>query len=192
MPDAFPLLIGAVLANYLVLTQFLGVRPLFRADARPSEAWVLTVTIAIVVTLPAVTNHLLEMFVLIPLDLEYLRFVAFFFVVVVLAQGTTVAIRAIYPAAHHALGMHLPLITINCGVLALALLVSEPQLTLIATILHALGAAFGFTLAIVMFAALSERLDAARIPAPFRGAPIQLVIVGVISLAFTGFKGIGG
>lgn len=192
MPDAFPLLIGAVLANHFVLTQFLGLRPLFRANARPSEARVITVAIAIVVTLSTVTNRLLEMFVLIPLDLDYLRFVAFFFVVVVLTQGTTVAIRAIYPAAHHALGMQLPLITINCAVLVLALLVSEPQLTLFVTILHALGAAFGFTLAIVMFAALSERLDEARIPAPFRGAPVQLVIVGVISLAFTGFKGIGG
>jgi Na+-translocating ferredoxin:NAD+ oxidoreductase subunit A len=192
MPDAFPLLIGAVLANHFVLTQFLGVRPLFRADARPSDAWVLTLATTFVVTVSAIANHLLEQFVLRPFDLEYLRFVAFVFVIAVLAQGTVVAIRAIYPAAHHTLGPQLPLITINCAVLALALLASEPQLTLLSTILHALGATFGFTLAIVMFAALSERLDEARVPAPFRGAPIQLVIIGVISLAFTGFKGIGG
>lgn len=192
MPDAFPLLIGAVLANYFVLTQFLGKRPLFAADTRPSSAWVLALATAFVVTLSALVNHLLEQFVLMPLDLEYLRFVAFIFVIAALAQGTTLAIRAIYPAAHRTLGLQLPLTTINCAVLALALLVSEPQLSLFATILHALGAAFGFTLAIVMFAVLCERLDEARVPAPFRGAPVQLVIAGVISLAFTGFKGIGG
>ena len=192
MPDAFPLLIGAVLTNYFVLTQFLGVRPLFARDTQPSNAWVLALATAFVVTLSAVVNHLFEQFVLMPLDLEYLRFVAFIFVIAALAQGTTVAIRAIYPAAHHTLGPQLPLITINCAVLALALLVSEPQLSLLVTILHALGAALGFTLAIVIFATLCERLDEARVPVPFRGAPVQLVIAGVISLAFTGFKGIGG
>lgn len=192
MPDAFPLLIGAVLANYLVLTQFLGVRPLFRADTRPSDAWVLALATAFGVTVSAVANHLLEQFVLKPLDLEYLRFVACIFVIAVLAQGAAVAIRAIYPAAHHSLGLQLPLITINCAVLAMALLVTEPQLSLFAALLHALGAALGFTLAIVMFATLCERLDGARVPVPFRGAPIQLMVAGVISLAFAGFKGVGG
>ncbi len=183
MPDAFPLLIGAVLANYFVLTKFLGVRPLFGADTRPSSAWVLALATAFVVTLSAVVNRLLEQFVLMPLDLEYLRFVAFIFVIAALAQGTTVAIHAIYPAAHGALGPQLPLITINCAVLAMASLLAGSHSSLFATILHALGAALGFTLAIVMFAVLCE---------PFRGAPVQLVMAGVLSLAFTGFKGIGG
>jgi len=192
MPDAFPLLIGAVLANYFVLTQFLGVRPLFRADARPNDAWVLALTTVFVVTVSGIANHLLELFVLMPLDLEYLRLVACIFVIAVLAQGTAVAIRAIYPAAHHRLGLQLPLTTINCAVLAMALLVAEPPLSLFKTTLHALGAALGFTLAIVMFATLCERLDEARVPVPFRGAPIQLMVAGVISLAFAGFKGVGG
>lgn len=190
MPDAFPLLIGAVLANYFVLSQFLGVRPTFRADVRPSDAWVLALATAFVATVSAVANHLLAQFVLKPLDLEYLRFVACIFVIAALAQGAVVAIRAIYPAAHHRLGLQLPLITINCAVLAMALLVAESSL--FTTTLHALGAALGFTLVIVMFATLCERLDEARVPVPFRGAPIQLLVAGVISLAFAGFKGVGG
>lgn len=192
MPDAFPLLIGVVITNYLALTRFLGARPLLRVDTRPSHAWVLVLTTALVVTVSAVANHLLERFVLRPLDLGYLRFVASIFMIAVVAQSTADAIRAIYPAAHHALGIQLTLITMNCAVLAMAMLASEPQLGLAATILRGLGAALAFALSIVMFATLCERLDAARVPAPFRGAPIQLMVAGVISLAFTGFKGIGG
>ncbi len=104
----------------------------------------------------------------------------------------TFAIRAIDPVLHQVLGIYLPLITTNCAVLGVALLASSRHLSLFATILYALGAAFGFTLVITMFAALRERLDEARIPAPFRGAPIQLVTAGLMSLAFMGFKGIGG
>ena len=192
MVDAFPLLIGAVLANNFVLTQFLGVCPLFGADGRLDNAWALALATAFVLTLSAAVNHLIEQFVLVPLDLEYLRLVAFMVVIAALVQGVTFAIRAIDPVLHQVLGIYLPLITTNCAVLGVALLASSRHLSLFATILYALGAAFGFTLVITMFAALRERLDEARIPAPFRGAPIQLVTAGLMSLAFMGFKGIGG
>ena len=191
MVDAFPLLIGAVLANNFVLTQMLGVCPLF-ADGRLDNAWALALATAFVLTLSAAASHLIEHFVLAPLDLEYLRLVAFIVVIAALVQAVTYAIRAIDPVLHQVLGIYLPLVTTNCAVLGVALLASSRHLSLFATIAYALGAAFGFTLVITMFAALRERLDETRIPGPFRGAPIQLMSAGIMSLAFMGFKGIGG
>ena len=191
MVDAFPLLIGAVLANNFVLTQLLGVCPLF-AGNRLDNAWALALATAFVLTLSAAASHLIEHFVLAPLDLEYLRLVAFIVIIAALVQAVAYAIRAIDPVLHQVLGIYLPLVTTNCAVLGVALLASNRHLSLFATIAYALGAAFGFTLVITMFAALRERLDEARIPAPFRGAPIQLMTAGLMSLAFMGFKGIGG
>ena len=191
MVDAFPLLIGAVLANNFVLTQLLGVCPLF-AGNRLDNAWALALATAFVLTLSAAASHLIEHFVLAPLDLEYLRLVAFIVIIAALVQAVAYAIRAIDPVLHQVLGIYLPLVTTNCAVLGVALLASNRHLSLFATIAYALGAAFGFTLVITMFAALRERLDEARIPAPFRGAPIQLMMAGLMSLAFMGFKGIGG
>jgi len=191
MVDAFPLLIGAVLANNFVLTQLLGVCPLF-AGNRLDNAWALALATAFVLTLSAAASHLIEHFVLAPLDLEYLRLVAFIVIIAALVQAVAYVIRAIDPVLHQVLGIYLPLVTTNCAVLGVALLASNRHLSLFATIAYALGAAFGFTLVITMFAALRERLDEARIPAPFRGAPIQLMTAGLMSLAFMGFKGIGG
>ena len=191
MVDAFPLLIGAVLANNFVLTQLLGVCPLF-AGNRLDNAWALALATAFVLTLSAAASHLIEHFVLAPLDLEYLRLVAFIVIIAALVQAVAYTIRAIDPVLHQGLGIYLPLVTTNCAVLGVALLASNRHLSLFATIAYALGAAFGFTLVITMFAALRERLDEARIPAPFRGAPIQLMTAGLMSLAFMGFKGIGG
>ncbi len=191
MVDAFPLLIGAVLANNFVLTQMLGVCPLF-TGGRLDNAWALALATAFVLTLSAAASHLIEQFVLAPLELEYLRLIAFIVVIAALVQAVTYAIRAIDPVLHQVLGIYLPLITTNCAVLGVALLASSRHLSLFETIAYALGAAFGFTLVITMFAALRERLDETRIPGPFRGAPIQLMSAGLMSLAFMGFKGIGG
>ena len=192
MEDAFPLLIGAVLANNFVLTQFLGVCPLFGVGGRLDNAWALALATAFVLTLSAAASHLIERFVLVPFDLEYLRLVAFIVVIAALVQFMTLVIRTIDPVLHQVLGIYLPLITTNCAVLGVALLASNQHLSLFGTLLYSLGAAFGFTLVIVMFAALRERLDETRIPAPFRGAPIHLITAGLMSLAFMGFKGIGG
>ncbi len=191
MVDAFPLLIGAVLANNFVLTQLLGVCPLFGVDGRLDNAWALALATAFVLTLSAVASHLIEQFVLVPLDLEYLRLVAFIVVIAALVQAVEFAIRAIDPLLHQVLGIYLPLMTTNCAVLGVALLASNRHLGLFATVLYGLGAAFGFTLVITMFAALRSRLDETRIPVPFRGAPIQLITAGLMSLAFMGFAGIG-
>ena len=109
----------------------------------------------------------------------------FIAVIAALVQAVTFAIRAIDPVLHQVLGIYLPLITTNCAVLGVALLASDQHLSLFATILYALGAAFGFTLVITMFAALRERLDEIRVPTPFRGAPIQLVTAGLMSLDVT-------
>ncbi len=128
MVDAFPLLIGAVLANNFVLTQFLGVCPLFGAGGRLDNAWALALATAFVLTLSAAASYLIEHFVLVPLDLEYLRLVAFIVLIAGLVQGVTFAIRAIDPVLHQVLGIYLPLITTNCAVLGVALLASEPAL----------------------------------------------------------------
>ena len=188
MVDALPLLIAAVLANNFVLTQLLGVCPLFGPDDRLDNARTLALATAFVLTLSAVASHLIEQFVLAPLNLEYLRLVAFVVVIAALVQIVEFAIRAIDPLQHRVLGVYLALTTTNCAVLGVWLLVPND---LFATVLYGLGAALGFTLVITMFAALRARLDETRIPAPLRGAPIQLITAGLMSLAFMGFAGIG-
>jgi electron transport complex protein RnfA len=192
MGDTFPLLIGAVFANNFVLTQFLGVCPLFGVGGRLDNAWALGLATAFVMTLSAIASQLIDRFLLVPFDLEYLRLVAFVVVIAALVQFTDMVIRASDPLLHQVLGIYLPLITTNCAVLGVALLAAKQHLSLFATIVYAFGAAAGFTLVVAMFAALRARLDESKVPAPFRGVPIALISAGLMSLAFMGFRGIGG
>ncbi len=157
---------------------------------RITNALGLGVATTFVLTLAATLSHLLHTFVLIPLNAEFLRIIGFIFIIAVVVQFTELVMRRHSPLLHQVLGLYLPLITTNCAVLAVALLATQHKNTLFSAMWQGFGAAVGFTLVLVLFAALRERLDRADIPKPFQGAAIAFITAGIFSLAFMGFAGV--
>jgi electron transport complex protein RnfA len=191
MLDLGLIFVAAVLVNNFVLTQFLGLCPFVGVTGRLDNALAMGAATAFVLTLSAAVTHLLEHLVLIPLGLEYLRVLTFIVIIASLVQLTQVTIRAISPLLHQVLGIYLPLITTNCAVLGVALLSLGQGFDFVDTLIYAFGASIGFTLVMVVFAAMREQLVEAQLPVAFRGAPIVLLSAGLLSLAFMGFRGFG-
>lgn len=191
MLDLGLIFVAAVLVNNFVLTQFLGLCPFVGVTGRLDNALAMGAATAFVLTLSAAVTHLLEHLVLVPLDLEYLRVLTFIVIIASLVQLTQVTVRAISPLLHQVLGIYLPLITTNCAVLGVALLSLGQGFDFVDTLVYAFGASVGFTLVMVVFAAMREQLVEAQLPVAFRGAPIVLLSAGLLSLAFMGFRGIG-
>jgi len=183
------ILIGALLVNNFVLVQFLGLCPFMGVTGRYPPALAMGLATAFVLTLSAALSHILFHAVLEPLDLAFLRILVFVTVIAGVVQFTERLLRATSPLLHEVLGIYLPLITSNCAVLAVALLAVGQSLTFVGTVVYGLGAAGGFVLVMVLFAALRERMDHAAVPQAFRGAPIALVTAGILSLGFMGFTG---
>ena len=183
-------LVSAVFVNNFVLVQFLGLCPFMGVSNRVTNALGLGVATTFVLTLAAALSHLLQTYILGPLDLEYLRIIGFIFIIAVVVQFTELVMRRHSPLLHQVLGLYLPLITTNCAVLAVALLATQQSTTFLFALLQGLGAAIGFTLVLVLFAAMRERLERADIPKPFQGAAIAFITAGIMSLAFMGFAGV--
>jgi electron transport complex protein RnfA len=144
-----------------------------------------------VMTLSAVLSYLVNRYILVPLDAEYLRTISFILVIAVIVQFTEMVVHKTSPLLYQLLGIFLPLITTNCAVLGLALLNVQQEHSFVTATLYGFGAALGFSLVLILFAAMRERLDAADVPVPFRGAAIALITAGLMSLAFMGFAGLG-
>ena len=184
------ILIGALLVNNFVLAQFLGLCPFIGASGQYDTAAAMGLATTFVLTLSAAASWLLFHLVLVPLELEFLRIIAFIIVIAAAVQLTEHYLKSTSPLLYEVLGIYLPLITSNCAVLGVALLALQQQLSFTETLVYATGAALGFTLVMVLFAAIRERLADAEVPAAFRGAPITLVTAGILSLAFMGFAGL--
>jgi len=191
MVDSLLLLVSAVLVNNFVLVQFLGLCPFVGVSRRLDDAIAMGLATALVMTLAAAICHVLDRFVLEPYGLEAFSIIVFIFVVASLVQGVELMIRVVSPLLHQVLGIYLPLITTNCAVLGLVLLGQRAALGFFDALIHATGAAIGFTFVMSVFAALRERFAETRVPAAFRGAPLVLITAGLMSLAFMGFQGIG-
>jgi len=191
MAELFGILIAALLVNNFVLAQFLGLCPFMGVTTRSDTALATSFATTFVLTLSALLSHLLYHQLLVPLGLAYLDIVAFIVTIAATVQFTELFLRGISPLLHQILGLYLPLITTNCAVLGVALLTVREQLTLVQTLFFSIGAALGFVLVMVVFAALRERLQDEQVPAAFRGTPITLISAGLLSLAFMGFHGLG-
>lgn len=189
MADLGLILIGALLVNNFVLAQFLGLCPFMGVTRRYQPALAMGLATTFVLTTSAAASHLIYHGLLEPLGIEFLRIVAFIVVIAAVVQLTERVLRATSPLLHDVLGIYLPLITSNCAVLAVALLAVGQNLSFLATVVYGVGAALGFSLVMVLFAALRERLEHAPIPAPFRGVPVALITAGILSLGFMGFAG---
>ena len=184
------ILLGALIVNNFVLAQFLGLCPFFGSTSRYDTAAAMGLATTFVLTLSATLSHLLNAAILVPLGLDYLRIIVFIVVIAGVVQLTELYLRSTSPLMHQLLGIYLPLITTNCAVLGVALLSVQQSFSLAATLVYAIGAALGFSLVMVLFAALRERLEQARVPAAFKGTPITLISAGILSLAFMGFAGL--
>lgn len=191
MADYLLLLVGTVLVNNVVLTKFLGLCPFMGTSRRLDNAIGLALATGLVLTLTSGLCWLVTRWLLEPLGLEYLRTLAFILVIAASVQFTETVLRATAPVLYQALGIFLPLITSNCAVLGVALLNTWAQRSLFEAMLAGFGAAAGFGLVLLLFAAARERLEAAPVPGPFRGVPIALVTAGLMALAFMGFAGMG-
>jgi electron transport complex protein RnfA len=188
MTELFVILISTVLVNNFVLVRFLGLCPFLGVSRNLEAAAGMSLATAFVLTLSAAA-YLLHTYVLVPLELEYLRTIAFILVIAASVQFTEIMVRRMSPLLHQVLGIYIPLIATNCAVLGVALLNVQESKGFVQSVVYGFGAAAGFALVLVMFAAVRERLDVADIPAPFRGAAIALMTAGIMSLAFMGFSG---
>ncbi len=181
---------GTVLVNNFVLAQFLGLCPLMGVSRKLDSALGMGIATTFVLTLACTLSYLINRWLLVPFDLEYLRTLSFILVIAIVVQFTEIMIRRKSPLLHQVLGLYLPLITTNCAVLGVALLSVAKQHSLIEAVVFGFGAAVGFTLVLILFSLLRERIDAADIPLPFRGNAIALITAGIMSLAFMGFSGL--
>ena len=185
------ILLGTVLVNNFVLVKFLGLCPFMGVSRKLDTAIGMALATTFVMTLSAVLSYLVNQYILIPLEAEYLRTLSFILVIAVIVQFTEMVIHKTSPLLYQLLGIFLPLITTNCAVLGLALLNVQEEHNFVTATLYGFGAAIGFSLVLILFAAMRERLDAADVPVPFRGSAIALITAGLMSLAFMGFAGLG-
>ena len=189
MTQLFVILVATVLVNNFVLTRFLGLCPFLGVSRNLEAAAGMSLATAFVLTLSSASAFLLHEYVLEPLELTYLRTITFILVIAASVQFTEIMVRRLSPLLDQVLGIYIPLIATNCAVLGVALLNVRQSTGFVQSVFYGLGAAGGFALVLVMFAAIRERLEAADIPAPFRGTAIALVTAGMMSLAFMGFSG---
>ncbi len=189
MSDLFVILVATVLVNNFVLVRFLGLCPFLGVSRNIEAAMGMSLATAFVLTLSSASAYLLHRYALVPLDLEYLRTVAFILVIAASVQFTEIMVRRVSPLLDQVLGIYIPLIATNCAVLGVAILNVQNSQGFVQSVVYGVGAAGGFALVLVVFAAIRERLDAADVPAPFRGTAIALMTAGIMSLAFMGFAG---
>lgn len=190
MGDYLMLILGTALVNNVVLVKFLGLCPFMGVSSKLDSALGMGLATTFVLTLASVAGWLLEHLVLEPLDIGFLRILTFIVVIASVVQFTEMAVRRISPALYQVLGIYLPLITTNCAVLGVALMNAQEGHGFLESALYGFGSALGFTLVMVMFAGLRERLSLVQVPAAFAGAPIAFVVAGLLSLAFMGFAGL--
>lgn len=183
------ILFATILINNFVLTQFLGLCPFMGVSKKIDTAFGMGLATAFVLTISACAANIIDTYLLIPYHIEYLRTIIFIVTIAVLVGMIEIFIAKTSPLLHRVLGIYLPLITTNCAVLGVALLNSNQNHTLLESAFYGLGAAIGFTLVLIIFATLRERIEVADVPNYFKGTPIALITAGILAIAFMGFGG---
>lgn len=190
MTEFLLLLISTVLVNNFVLVKFLGLCPFMGVSGKLETAIGMSLATTFVLTLASLCSYLVDHYLLAPMDLLYLRTLAFILVIAVVVQFTEMVVHKTSPTLYRLLGIFLPLITTNCAVLGVALLNVNARHNFVSSVIYGFGAAAGFSLVLILFAAMRERLAAADVPVPFKGAAIAMITAGLMSLAFMGFTGL--
>jgi len=191
VPEALVILLTTIFVNNFVTVQFLGLCPFMGASQKFDSAIGMAAATTFVLTLASAVSYLVQNYVLVPFDLEYLRIIVFIVIIASLVQFAEIVIRATQPLLHSILGVFIPLITTNCAVLGVALMNVHQAVSFVSAVLYGFGAALGFSLLLIMFAAIREQQPDENIPMAFRGTAINMVTAGLLSLAFMGFTGMG-
>ncbi len=184
--------ISAIFVNNIVLSQFLGICPFLGVSQKVTTSLGMGAAVAFVLTLSTIVTYLVQVFILNPLGLQYLQTIAFILVIAALVQMVEIILKKVSPALYQALGIFLPLITTNCAVLGVAILVIQRDYSLLQSVVYAFSTALGFGLALTVFAGIREQLAFVNIPKGMKGMSIVLVTAGLLSLAFMGFSGVDG
>ncbi len=182
--------ISAAIINNFVLSYFLGICPFIGVSNKISSAFSMGIATTFVLTVTAIVSWLIYFMILLPFKLEFLQYVAFILVIASLVQLVEMVIKKVSQPLYRALGIFLPLITTNCAILGLALFIVLRNYSFIESIFFGLGAGTGFTMAITIMAGIREELELTNVPDAFKGAPITLIVAGILALAFMGFSGL--
>lgn len=184
--------ISAIFVNNIVLSQFLGICPFLGVSQKISTSLGMGAAVAFVLTLSTIVTYLVQIYILNTMGLQYLQTIAFILVIAALVQMVEIILKKVSPSLYQALGIYLPLITTNCAVLGVAILVIQKDFSLIQSVVYAFSTAVGFAVALVVFAGIREQLAMVSVPKGMRGMSIVLVTAGLLSLAFMGFSGVDG
>ncbi|MBE6229561.1 MAG: electron transport complex subunit RsxA [Bacteroidales bacterium] len=193
------IIISAVFVNNILLAQFLGVCPFLGVSNKVSTAVGMSGAVCFVMAVATLVTYLVQYYLLVPLGIEFMQTIAFILVIAALVQMVEIILKKISPALYQALGIFLPLITTNCAVLGVAILVVSKEFTfggdahylnLAESVVYAIASALGFGLAMTLFAGLREQLELSSVPKAFKGVPIALITAGILAMAFMGFSGL--
>lgn len=184
--------ITAIFVNNIVLAQFLGICPFLGVSKKLGTAGGMGAAVTFVLVLATIVTFLLQKYVLDPCGLAYLQTIAFILVIAALVQMVEIILKKVSPSLYKALGVFLPLITTNCCILGVAILVIQKDFSMLQGIVYAFATALGFALAMIVFAGLREQLAFSKVPKAMQGMPIALITAGLLSMAFMGFSGVDG
>ncbi|HBX51559.1 MAG: electron transport complex subunit RsxA [Bacteroidetes bacterium RIFOXYA12_FULL_35_11] len=188
--EYFSIIILALFVNNVVLAQFLGICPFLGVSQKTTTALGMGGAVIFVMTLANIVTYLIQNFILIPMDVEFLRTITFILVVASLVQIVEIILKKATPSLYQALGIYLPLITTNCAVLGITILAVQKDYNIVISAIYAASTAAGFTIAMVLMAGIREQLELTGYPKAMKGFPISLVTAGLLALAFMGFAGL--
>ena len=182
--------ITAIFVNNIVLAQFLGICPFLGVSKKVSTAIGMGAAVTFVMTIATIVTYLLQKYLLDAAGLQFMQTIIFILVIAALVQMVEIILKKVSPPLYQALGVFLPLITTNCAILGVAILVIQKDYNLMESVVFAISTAIGFTLAMVLFAGIREQLSTTKVPKAMQGIPIALVVAGLLAMAFMGFSGI--
>ena len=186
----FAIIIGSIFVNNVVLAQFLGICPFLGVSSKVETSMGMGAAVTFVMALSGIVTWLIQTYVLVPLGIEYMQTIVFILVIASLVQMGEIVLKKVSPSLYQALGIFLPLITTNCAVLGVAILMIQKEFSLLQGVVYNVSIALGFALALVIFAGLRERIEFEEAPKAFQGVPIALITASILAMAFMGFSGL--
>lgn len=186
----FAIIIGSIFVNNVVLAQFLGICPFLGVSSKVDTSLGMGAAVTFVMALTAIVAWAIQTYILVPLHIEYMQTIVFILVIAALVQMVEIILKKVSPSLYQALGIFLPLITTNCAVLGVAILMIQKEFNLLQSFVYSVSTALGFAIALVIFAGIRERLELDGVPAAFKGIPIALVTAAILAMAFMGFSGL--
>ena len=186
----FAIIIGAIFVNNVVLAQFLGICPFLGVSSKVDTSLGMGAAVTFVMALSSIVAWSIQEFILVPLGIEYMQTIVFILVIAALVQMVEIVLKKVSPSLYQALGIFLPLITTNCAVLGVAILMIQKEFNLLQSFTYSVSTALGFALALVIFAGLRERLELEDVPEAMKGIPVSLIVAAILAMAFIGFSGL--